>query len=188
VENFVALARCDRGVDPRSGRPLCYQGSPLHRIVPGCGISGMSKYECFSNLGAVSPGEQISPNVPCMHSFPTLSLSPTHTHAHTPLRVHHAIYIYIHAFDDESRVEGAARHTRVGLLSSANRGTRDSNGSQFFIQLGKVRLSSGVDGSVLSILYSFSHTCYAPDTHHTHANIVPSRRHLGWTANTWSLA
>jgi hypothetical protein len=40
VENFVALASCDRGNSKITGKPLCYKGSPFHRIVPEFGISG----------------------------------------------------------------------------------------------------------------------------------------------------
>jgi len=40
VENFVALVNCDHGVGKKSGKPLCYKGTPIHRIVPGFGFSG----------------------------------------------------------------------------------------------------------------------------------------------------
>ena len=40
VENFLGLATCDKGNGKVSGKPLCYKGSPFHRIVPSFGISG----------------------------------------------------------------------------------------------------------------------------------------------------
>jgi peptidylprolyl isomerase len=42
VENFVQLATCDKGIMSKvvTDKPLCYKGSPFHRIVPSFGISG----------------------------------------------------------------------------------------------------------------------------------------------------
>jgi peptidylprolyl isomerase len=34
AENFRHLCLCDRGIGKESGKPLCYKGSPFHRIIP----------------------------------------------------------------------------------------------------------------------------------------------------------
>jgi peptidylprolyl isomerase len=55
VDNFRGLALCDRGDGRLSGRPLCYKGTSVHRIVPdfflqggdfthGSGVGGESIY------------------------------------------------------------------------------------------------------------------------------------------------
>lgn len=33
VENFVALCQCDRGQGKLTGKPLCYKGSKIHRVI-----------------------------------------------------------------------------------------------------------------------------------------------------------
>lgn len=92
VENFQSLCACDKGRGKLTGVPLCYRGSPIHRVVTDFGIQGGD----FSH-GDGTGGESI---------YET------------------------RFFEDESF---AVQHNRPGLLSMANSGTRDTNGSQFFI-------------------------------------------------------
>jgi peptidylprolyl isomerase len=40
VENFLGLAKCDRGIGKKSGKPLCYKGTVFHRIIPDFFIQG----------------------------------------------------------------------------------------------------------------------------------------------------
>eukprot|EP00581_Thalassiosira_minuscula_P005724 CAMPEP_0183741884 /NCGR_PEP_ID=MMETSP0737-20130205/63368_1 /TAXON_ID=385413 /ORGANISM="Thalassiosira miniscula, Strain CCMP1093" /LENGTH=233 /DNA_ID=CAMNT_0025977369 /DNA_START=89 /DNA_END=790 /DNA_ORIENTATION=- len=40
VENFRSLCACDKGNGKISGKPLCYQGSKFHRIIPNFMIQG----------------------------------------------------------------------------------------------------------------------------------------------------
>lgn len=55
VENFLHLARCDKGVGVLSGKSLCYKGTNFHRVIPyflmqggdfthGTGVGGESIY------------------------------------------------------------------------------------------------------------------------------------------------
>eukprot|EP00512_Aurantiochytrium_limacinum_P002700 CAMPEP_0171498754 /NCGR_PEP_ID=MMETSP0958-20121227/8033_1 /TAXON_ID=87120 /ORGANISM="Aurantiochytrium limacinum, Strain ATCCMYA-1381" /LENGTH=201 /DNA_ID=CAMNT_0012033203 /DNA_START=42 /DNA_END=647 /DNA_ORIENTATION=- len=39
AENFLHLAKCDKGVGA-SGKPLCYKDSAFHRIIPGFMLQG----------------------------------------------------------------------------------------------------------------------------------------------------
>ncbi|EAY12035.1 cytosolic cyclophilin, putative [Trichomonas vaginalis G3] len=39
AENFLHLCLCDQGIGTQ-GKPLCYKGSPFHRIIPGFMIQG----------------------------------------------------------------------------------------------------------------------------------------------------
>ncbi|KAH0791586.1 Peptidyl-prolyl cis-trans isomerase CYP19-4 [Histomonas meleagridis] len=34
TENFRHLCLCDKGVGKKTGKPLCYKGTPFHRIIP----------------------------------------------------------------------------------------------------------------------------------------------------------
>jgi len=40
VENFRGLCACNKGVGKLSGKPLCYKGSRIHRILPNFIIQG----------------------------------------------------------------------------------------------------------------------------------------------------
>jgi len=40
VENFRSLCSCDKGNGKISGKPLCYEGSTFHRIIPNFGLQG----------------------------------------------------------------------------------------------------------------------------------------------------
>lgn len=40
VENFRALCACDKGTGKLSGKPLCYKGTKIHRIMPSFLIQG----------------------------------------------------------------------------------------------------------------------------------------------------
>lgn len=40
VENFRSLCACDKGNGKISGKPLCYEGSTFHRIIPNFGLQG----------------------------------------------------------------------------------------------------------------------------------------------------
>ena len=40
VDNFLGLAKCDRGLAKRSGKKLCYKGTTFHRIIPDFFIQG----------------------------------------------------------------------------------------------------------------------------------------------------
>jgi peptidylprolyl isomerase len=55
VDNFLGLAKCDRGVGKLSGQSLCYKDTVLHRVIPdfflqggdfthGTGVGGESIY------------------------------------------------------------------------------------------------------------------------------------------------
>lgn len=93
VANFVALAKCDKGIGDITGKPLCYRNSPIHRIVTDFGIQGGD----FSHHDGTG-GE--------------------------------AIFEGKRFFEDESF---EVQPNRPGLLSMANSGRRNTNGSQFFI-------------------------------------------------------
>jgi len=40
AENFRALAACDKGNGAVTGKPLCYKGTALHRIIPNFALQG----------------------------------------------------------------------------------------------------------------------------------------------------
>jgi len=40
AENFRALAVCDRGTGPITGKPLCYKDTHFHRIIPNFALQG----------------------------------------------------------------------------------------------------------------------------------------------------
>merc|ERR1712029_1233385 len=40
VENFRSLCTCDQGNGKISGKPLCYEGTTFHRIIPNFIIQG----------------------------------------------------------------------------------------------------------------------------------------------------
>jgi peptidylprolyl isomerase len=40
VENFLALAKCNKGNGAVTGKSLCYKGSSFHRIIPNFGMQG----------------------------------------------------------------------------------------------------------------------------------------------------
>jgi len=40
AENFRALATCEKGNGPISGKPLCYKGTSFHRIIPNFALQG----------------------------------------------------------------------------------------------------------------------------------------------------
>jgi peptidylprolyl isomerase len=40
VDNFLHLCLCDRGHGTQSEKPLCYKGSPFHRIIPNFMMQG----------------------------------------------------------------------------------------------------------------------------------------------------
>lgn len=92
VENFLSLCACDKGTGSITGKPLCYRGSPIHRVVTDFGLQGGD----FSH-GDGTGGESVFES---------------------------------RFFPDESF---QVQHNIPGLLSMANSGKRNTNGSQFFI-------------------------------------------------------
>merc|ERR1711957_7812 len=40
VENFRSLCACDKGHGKMSGKPLCYEGTTFHRIIPNFMVQG----------------------------------------------------------------------------------------------------------------------------------------------------
>ena len=38
VENFKSLCACDKGIGSITGKPFCYRGSPIHRVVTDFGF------------------------------------------------------------------------------------------------------------------------------------------------------
>lgn len=40
VDNFRALATCNKGRGAITGKPLCYKGSSFHRVIPHFGLQG----------------------------------------------------------------------------------------------------------------------------------------------------
>jgi len=55
VDNFIGLCKCNKGIGKLSGKPLCYKGTKIHRIMPnfmiqsgdfthGNGVGGESIY------------------------------------------------------------------------------------------------------------------------------------------------
>lgn len=40
AQNFLALAKCQSGNGKVSGKPLCYKGSTLHRVIPNFAFQG----------------------------------------------------------------------------------------------------------------------------------------------------
>ena len=101
VENFVGLCSCDRGVAKITGKPLCYKGSKVHRVIPNFMFQGG---DITHNDG--TGGESI----------------------------------FGAPFEDESF---QVKHNRAHLLSMANAGRKNSNGSQWFINTVK---TSWLDG------------------------------------------
>jgi peptidylprolyl isomerase len=40
ADNFRHLCLCDHGLGKQSGKPLCYKGSPFHRVIPNFMMQG----------------------------------------------------------------------------------------------------------------------------------------------------
>jgi peptidylprolyl isomerase len=40
AENFLALVKCDKGNGKITGKPLCYRGTSLHRVIPNFAFQG----------------------------------------------------------------------------------------------------------------------------------------------------
>ena len=147
VENFVALVQCDQGNGKISGKPLCYKGTPLHRVVPSFGITG----KCSSRNVFIMQG-----NIMASDCF----LCSCHFYIGGDFVYGNGTggeSIFGGFFEDESF---SVRHNRAGLISMANRG-RNTNGSQFFINTSKVReaFSRGKRFVLSVVLFAFAHTC-----------------------------